>query len=109
VSVRAVEMELPGVGEPETLRARTREVPDPQAGEAVVRVEASGVSFAEQQMRLGKYYDQPKFLFVPGYDLRPVHLRHCLPLVIERREPLQGARAATTAHGGATLAASSQP
>jgi NADPH2:quinone reductase len=34
-----------------------------------VRVEASGVSFAEQQMRRGKYYDQPKFPFVPGYDL----------------------------------------
>jgi NADPH:quinone reductase-like Zn-dependent oxidoreductase len=56
-------MELPGVGEPETLRARTRELPDPAGGEALVRVEASGVSFAEQQTRLGKYYDQPKFPF----------------------------------------------
>ena len=46
-------MELPGIGEPETLRARTRELPDPEAGQALVRVEASGVSFAEQQMRLG--------------------------------------------------------
>jgi NADPH:quinone reductase-like Zn-dependent oxidoreductase len=27
------------------------------------------VSFAEQQMRRGKYYDQPAFPFVPGYDL----------------------------------------
>ena len=27
------------------------------------------MSFAEQQMRRGKYYDQPKFPFVPGYDL----------------------------------------
>jgi NADPH:quinone reductase-like Zn-dependent oxidoreductase len=35
----------------------------------VVRVEATGVSFAEQQMRRGKYYDQPPFPFVPGYDL----------------------------------------
>jgi NADPH:quinone reductase-like Zn-dependent oxidoreductase len=33
-----------------------------------VRVEATGVSFAEQQMRRGKYYDQPPFPFVPGYD-----------------------------------------
>jgi NADPH:quinone reductase-like Zn-dependent oxidoreductase len=32
-------------------------------------VEATGVSFAEQQMRRGKYYDQPEFPFVPGYDL----------------------------------------
>ena len=62
-------MELPTIGEPETLRARTRDLPDPSAGQALVRVEASGVSFAEQQMRLGKYYDQPDFPFVPGYDL----------------------------------------
>ena len=67
--MRAVEMELPGVGEPETLRVRTRELPAPAGGEALVRVEASGVSFAEQQMRLGKHYDQPNFPFVPGYDL----------------------------------------
>jgi NADPH:quinone reductase-like Zn-dependent oxidoreductase len=32
-------------------------------------VEATGVSFAEQQMRRGRYYDQPPFPFVPGYDL----------------------------------------
>lgn len=30
---------------------------------------ATGVSFAEQQMRRGKYYDQPAFPFVPGYDV----------------------------------------
>jgi NADPH:quinone reductase-like Zn-dependent oxidoreductase len=34
-----------------------------------VRVLATGVSFAEQQMRRAKYYDQPPFPFVPGYDL----------------------------------------
>ena len=62
-------MELPTIGEPEALRPRTRELPDPSPGQALVRVEASGVSFAEQQMRLGKYYDQPDFPFVPGYDL----------------------------------------
>ena len=57
--MRATEIELPGIGEPETLRLRTRELPEPAAGQALVRVEASGVSFAEQQMRRGKYYDQP--------------------------------------------------
>ena len=62
-------MVLPGIGEPETLEPRTRELGAPGPGQAVVRVEASGVSFAEQQMRRGKYYDQPKFPFVPGYDL----------------------------------------
>lgn len=67
--MRTTEMVLPGIGEPETLRAQTRELPTPRAGQAIVRVEASGVSFAEQQMRRGKYYDQPAFPFVPGYDL----------------------------------------
>jgi NADPH:quinone reductase-like Zn-dependent oxidoreductase len=67
--MRVTEMELPTIGEPEALRPRTRELPDPSPGQALVRVEASGVSFAEQQMRLGKYYDQPDFPFVPGYDL----------------------------------------
>src|SRR5918999_436142 len=65
----ATEILLPGVVEPEALQVRTRELPDPGPGQALVRVEATGVSFAEQQMRRGKYYDQPPFPFVPGYDL----------------------------------------
>src|SRR3712207_8439188 len=67
--MRATEVELPGIGEPESLRLRTRDLLPPGPGQAVVRVEASGVSFAEQQMRRGKYYDRPPFPFVPGYDL----------------------------------------
>ncbi|ALG10643.1 medium chain dehydrogenase/reductase family protein [Kibdelosporangium phytohabitans] len=63
------EIELPGVVGPDGLRLRTRDVPRLQAGQALVRMEATGVSFAEQQMRRGKYYDQPPFPFVPGYDV----------------------------------------
>ncbi|MGW2715807.1 medium chain dehydrogenase/reductase family protein, partial [Streptomyces sp. NPDC001356] len=44
-------------------------VPAAGPGQVVVRMEATGVSFAEQQMRRGRYYDQPPFPFVPGYDL----------------------------------------
>jgi len=65
----ATEMVLPGVGAPETLEVRRRELPAPGAGEAAVRVEATGVSFAEQQMRRGRYPGQPAFPFVPGYDV----------------------------------------
>jgi len=68
-STEILAIELPGIGEPETLVARRRALPAPGPGQAVVRMEATGVSFAEQQMRLGKYYDQPAFPFVPGYDL----------------------------------------
>jgi NADPH:quinone reductase-like Zn-dependent oxidoreductase len=67
--MQATEVVLPGIGEPESLRVRVRDLPAPGPGQAMVRVEASGVSFAEQQMRRGKYYDQPPFPFVPGYDL----------------------------------------
>lgn len=87
--MRTLQIELPAVGEPETLRAVRRELPEPAAGQAVVRVEASGVSFAEQQMRRGKYYDQPAFPFVPGYDLVGV---------VER---IGGERAAASASGTA--------
>ncbi|MFI5972597.1 medium chain dehydrogenase/reductase family protein [Streptomyces sp. NPDC051452] len=64
-----VEVVLPGKVEPEGLRIRHGAIPAPGPGQVVVRVEATGVSFAEQQMRRGRYYDQPPFPFVPGYDL----------------------------------------
>ncbi|MBD2891522.1 medium chain dehydrogenase/reductase family protein [Spirillospora sp. NPDC000708] len=64
-----VEVVLPGKVEPEELRIRHGAVPAPGPGQVVVRMEATGVSFAEQQMRRGRYYDQPAFPFVPGYDL----------------------------------------
>ncbi|MFI8977008.1 medium chain dehydrogenase/reductase family protein [Nocardia asteroides] len=69
MSTTATEIVLPGRVAPAGLLVTRRELPAPGPGQALVRVEASGVSFAEQQMRRGKYYDQPPFPFVPGYDL----------------------------------------
>jgi NADPH:quinone reductase-like Zn-dependent oxidoreductase len=66
---QVLEVVLPGVVEPDGLVLRHRDRPVPAHGQALVRVEASGVSFAEQQMRRARYYDQPAFPFVPGYDL----------------------------------------
>jgi NADPH2:quinone reductase len=63
------EIVLPGKVEPSGLQIRTRDLRAPAAGQVVLRMDATGVSFAEQQMRLGKYYDQPPFPFVPGYDV----------------------------------------
>ncbi len=68
-TVTATEVVLPGIVEPDGLQIRTRAVAPPAAGQALVRVEAAGVSFAEQGMRRGRYPGQPKFPFVPGYDL----------------------------------------
>jgi synaptic vesicle membrane protein VAT-1 len=63
------EMLLPAIGEPETLQVRQRELALPAAGEVMIRIEATGVSFAETSMRRGRYPGQPVFPFVPGYDL----------------------------------------
>ncbi|BBA98808.1 putative dehydrogenase [Actinacidiphila reveromycinica] len=68
-TIRATEVVLPGAVEPSGLQVTTRDLPAPTAGEVVLRMDATGVSFAEQQMRRGKYYDQPPFPFVPGYDV----------------------------------------
>jgi NADPH:quinone reductase-like Zn-dependent oxidoreductase len=69
VAVTATEVVLPGKVEPSGLRLVQRMLPSPAAGQALVRVEASAVSFAESAMRRGRYYGQPAFPFVPGYDL----------------------------------------
>ncbi|MFF2351023.1 medium chain dehydrogenase/reductase family protein [Kitasatospora sp. NPDC058115] len=66
---RLLEVVLPGVVAPEGLELRYGPVPGAGPGRVVIGVEATGVSFAEQQMRRGRYYDQPPFPFVPGYDL----------------------------------------
>ena len=63
------EIVLPGTVEPEGLQVRRGPLPIPGRGQVVVRMEATGVSFAEQQMRRGRYFDQPPFPFVPGYDV----------------------------------------
>lgn len=67
--VLATEVVLPGLVEPAGLQIRERALPALTKGHALIRVEATGISFAEQGMRRGRYPGQPKFPFVPGYDL----------------------------------------
>lgn len=64
-----LEVVMPREGGPEVLETQRRELPAPAAGEVRVRVEAAGVSFAEVQMLRKRYFGQPKFPVVPGYDL----------------------------------------
>lgn len=61
-----MEIVLTAAGGP--LRVDATDSPLPGDGEVRVRVEASGVSFAEVQMLRRRYPMQPKFPFVPGYD-----------------------------------------
>ncbi|MDX3747830.1 medium chain dehydrogenase/reductase family protein [Streptomyces sp. AK08-02] len=63
------EVVLPGKVAPSGLRLVQRELPAPAGGQALVHVESTAVSFAESAMRRGRYYGQPAFPFVPGYDL----------------------------------------
>ena len=63
------EIVLPEIAEPDGLQVNHRAVPAPGTREALVEVLATGISFAEQAMLRGRYPGQPKFPFVPGYDL----------------------------------------
>lgn len=69
ISFTTTEVIMPGIIEPEGLVLKTRVLTNPAAGQVIVKMEVSGIAFAEQSMRRGRYYEQPKFPFVPGYDL----------------------------------------
>lgn len=63
------EIVMPREGGPEVLKVERHNLHGVKPGQAMVRVEAAGVSFAEVQMLKGRYFNQPKFPVVPGYDL----------------------------------------
>lgn len=67
--ITALEVVLPGKVEPDGLQLRHRVLLEPTRGQVLISVEATGISFAEQAMRRDRYYGQPEFPFVPGYDL----------------------------------------
>ena len=56
----------------DTMQARETELGPPAAGEAVVRVEAAGVSYGDILLRKGVIPGSPKPPFVPGYDFAGV-------------------------------------
>ena len=56
-------------GPPEVLQVREAPDPQPKAGEIRVRVEASGVNFADIMGRMGIYPDLPPVPVVPGYEV----------------------------------------
>lgn len=68
-SATTTQVVLPGLVEPSGLELATVPTPTPGPGQLLVEMEATGVSFAEQSMRKGRYFGQPAFPFVPGYDL----------------------------------------
>ncbi len=60
---------IPKAGLPEVLALREAADPLPDHGEVRIRVEASGVNFADIMARLGLYPDLPRMPVVPGYEV----------------------------------------
>lgn len=60
---------IPKAGAPEILELREAADPLPAPGEVRIRVEASGVNFADVMGRLGLYPDLPPMPVVPGYEV----------------------------------------
>ena len=56
-------------GAPEVLAVKEAPDPQPKAGEVRVRVEASGINFADILGRMGLYPDLPPNPVVPGYEV----------------------------------------
>jgi synaptic vesicle membrane protein VAT-1 len=56
-------------GRPEVLQVREAPDPAPRVGEARIRVEASGINFADIMGRMGVYPDLPPIPVVPGYEV----------------------------------------
>jgi NADPH:quinone reductase-like Zn-dependent oxidoreductase len=56
-------------GPPEVLEVKEAPDPEPRAGEVRIRVEASGVNFADIIGRMGLYPDLPPIPVVPGYEV----------------------------------------
>jgi synaptic vesicle membrane protein VAT-1 len=56
-------------GPPEVLAVKEAPDPEPKGGEVRIRVEASGVNFADIMGRMGMYPDLPPIPVVPGYEV----------------------------------------
>jgi len=56
-------------GPPEVLQVREASDPAPQPGEVRIRVEASGINFADLMARMGLYPDAPRIPCVVGYEV----------------------------------------
>lgn len=59
-------------GPPDTLEVREAADPVPRVGEVRIRVEASGVNFADILGRMGLYKGGPPIPYVPGYEVAGV-------------------------------------
>ncbi|MGH8261068.1 MAG: NADPH:quinone oxidoreductase family protein [Steroidobacteraceae bacterium] len=71
-SARVRAVVVSGFGPPENITVEERPSPVPRPNEAVVRVHAAGVNYADLLMVTGKYQVKPPLPFVPGLELSGV-------------------------------------
>src|SRR5687768_12038654 len=60
---------IPQYGTPEVMEVREAPDPQPGSGEVRIRIEYSGVNFADIVSRMGLYPDAPKPPMVPGFEV----------------------------------------
>ena len=60
---------IPRFGGPEVLRVVDLPLAEIRADEVRIRMSASGINFADVQMRIGLYPEAPKPPFVPGFEI----------------------------------------
>ena len=93
-TMTAVEIREPGP--PQALRAVTRPVPQPQAGEVLIKVAAAGVNRPDVLQRKGMYAPPPGITDIPGLEVAGEVVR----LGAGVREPALGARVCALVAGG---------
>jgi NADPH2:quinone reductase len=71
------EVVLPGKVDPSDLEIVQRSLPAPAAGQALVRVESTAVSFAESAMRRGRYYGPATTSWAPSTPSAPAWTARC--------------------------------
>src|SRR6202040_4470835 len=89
-------VEIPKPGPPQVLRAVERPVPEPGAGEVLIRVAAAGVNRPDVLQRKGLYPPPAGVTDIPGLEVAGEVVR----LGPDVREPQQGARVCALVAGG---------
>src|SRR5271170_11592 len=90
----AIEIREPGP--PQVLRAVQRPVPQPQAGEVLIRVAAAGVNRPDVLQRKGLYAPPPGITDIPGLEVAGEVVRLGEGVV----EPALGAKVCALVAGG---------
>src|SRR5437588_446039 len=97
-SMKAIEIAAPGG--PDVLRLVNRPVPEPSAGEVLVRVAAAGVNRPDIMQRQGKYPPPPGASDIPGLEIAGEVAGASTSLIAGSDSPSEGERVCALVSGG---------